>query len=197
VKKLLGMMAVVAMIAAPAMADPSTGTSAVQITVQSYCGLAVPPGTLTMSVNSVAYGATVSEGINQATTTFAMEGNAPYYVMVTPDATSASTSVVNGQAGGLGSPYPTAYTSGHSFGIGYGLSISGSNGLTSAGWGTSPSGDFTKIETAVAAGLTTATLKINSYLDSGRSTIQGYSGMLAPPGVYTGVLTITVSVTSL
>ena len=182
----LAIVGLLALLAVPAWA----AESAVTINVASYCGVTVAPGGLTLAVNSVW-----APGVNQvAETPFVVEGNTGYYLRVTANETSPSTSIVAGQAGVVGDPFPTARLGGVSTaaGIGYGVSLVG--GL-SAGWGNSPANDFTKIQIPVTAGYKAANLRINSYLDSGRSTIVGYNGQLAPPGTYTGTLTLTVALT--
>lgn len=189
-KKLLGILAVVALLAVPVMAQSNVP---VTINVASYVGLTVPPGSLVMAVTDPVASATVGVGVHQAETTFQVQGNVAMRLNLTASELSPSTSVVNGQEGALGDPWPTARLGGSpaAAGIGYGPSLFNVTAGTSDGFTPVTEQDC---RLAFAAGLSDGRIRINSYLDSGRSTIVGLSGQLAPPGAYTGALTLTVSV---
>jgi len=190
-KKLLGILAVLALLAVPAVAG-TAANSTVTINVASYCGIVVAPGGLTMAVTSPEVGATASEGQHQATTTFKAQGNVPFNVVLTANETTGAVQVTQGMEGGIGDPYPTARMDADNA-IGYGVALSKTSGTPAAdGW--TPA-DL-NCHLTFPVGLSDGQIKINSYLDSGRSTIIGYDGHLAVPGTYTGTLTVTVSVAS-
>jgi hypothetical protein len=98
--------------------------------------------------------------------------------------------------GGTEPTYPTAYTGGAPAtppknGIGFGPGFALNNGGTSTGWHAIDLKDTLSLN----AGVTDGTLKINTYLDSGRSGVPGAGGgQLAAPGDYTCNLYLTLSV---
>lgn len=182
---LIGCMALMAVFTSHAMG----ATSDVEIEVLPYCGVVVEPGLLDMNVTTVVADATASEGQHQATTTFKVQGNQAFNVVLTVDLTTAAVQVTAGMEGGLASLYPTA-TMDPANAIGYGMTLSNLTTPASDGW---TPGEL-NCNLVFPAGLSEGQIKINSYLDSGRSTLDGYDGKLARPGSYTGVVTLTVSI---
>jgi hypothetical protein len=190
VKKLLGIMAVVALFAVPVMAADIPVT----ITVAPYCAILTAPGPLIMSVTDPLASAIVGVGLHQAETTFTVQGNKVFTATLTAQYTSNSAMDV---PGGTEPTYPTAYTGGAPLtpptnGIGFGPGFpSLSNGGTATGW----NGITLKDVLSLNAGVTNGTLRINTYLDSGRSGVPGAGGgQLAPPGSYTCNLYLTLAI---
>ncbi len=188
-KKLLTIMAVVVLFAAPVMAADIDVT----ITVDPYCAITTAPGALVMTVNDVVATATVGANLHQASTTFVLQGNKTFTATMTAEFTSNSAMDV---PGGTEPTYPTAYIGGVdtdlSKGIGFGPAFSLDNGGTSTGWHANDLKDTLSLN----AGITTGVLTINTYLDSGRSGVAATSGgQLAAPGDYTCKLYLTLSIT--
>jgi len=190
----LAIVGLLALLAGPAMA--ADADVPVQITVLPYCAIAEAPGSLVMTASDVYHtGVAVSEGVHQATTTFKMQGNKAYTAVMTAQFTSNSAGDV---PGGTELTYPTAYIGGVNTdltkGIGFGPAFSLNNGGTSTGW----SGTALKDTLTLNAGVTEGTLKINTYIDSGRTGIPGADpinpGQLAAPGEYTCNLYLTLSI---
>jgi len=199
--KKLAIMAVVALIAGPAIATEPIGpegTVGVEINVVAYCAVEIAPAPMVMEVNDIqAPGGSpvIDEGHHEATTTFQVVGNDTFTVTVTPAYKSNSTIWTPGSEGGEGDEWPTAYTGGApntpgTNGIGFGLSIRNLTDATSDPW--SPTeGDC---HLPFSPGVSDAKLTINTYLDSGRSDIPGpFGGELAEIGTYTSTLTLTLT----
>lgn len=182
-------MVAVILMAVPAMAAELVDTSVVTITVDPYCAIMVPPGTLTMDVTDVQATATASEGTHEATTTFKAQGNQAFNVVLTVDEETAAVIVTAGMEGGIGDPYPTARKD-TANAIGYGMALTNQTTPAVDAW--TPAEHDCHL--AFPVGLSDGQIKINSYLDSGRSTILGYTGYLAAPGTYSGTVTLTLSI---
>lgn len=182
-------MAVVALLAVPVIAADIPVT----ITVAPYCAIVTAPGPLIMTVSDVYHtGVALSEGVHQATTTFKVQGNKVFTAVMTAQYTSNSAMDV---PGGTEETYPTAYTGGApaspaTNGIGFGPAFSLNNGGTATGWHATDLKDTLTLN----AGVTDGTLKINTYLDSGRGVAAASGGKLAAPGEYTCNLYLTLSV---
>ena len=190
-KMLLGIMAVIALFAVPGMAADVP----VAIHVDAYCAVVEVPTVLAMTVNDVD-GAPASDGLHQATGAFKVQGNKAFTAELTSQYVSNSAGAVQGG----GEPvYPTAYIGGTNSdptkGIGFGPGILDlTNGGTAGDW----SGTTCKIAMSFAAGMTTGKIRINSYLNSGRTGIPLNGafdgGQVAVPGDYTGKLILTLSI---
>lgn len=151
--KKFALLAVMALIAAPAIGADSTVT----ITVEAYCEVVVPPGNLVMTAGEPGGSASVS-------TEFRVQGNAGFDLTIMANETTASVEVVAGQLGGLGFPYPTARIGGPGgagSAIGYGIQISGDlAGAWGDGSGTGAAGlDVVGIVMNATAGLKVCTLR--------------------------------------
>ena len=197
--KKLALMAVVALIAAPAMAVDlgGSGEVGVTITVVEYVAIEIAPGALEMEVNELqGRSPTVNEGTHQATRTFQAVGNDTFSVTVTTEYKSNSVIYTSGMLGDVPDAYPTAYTGGApenpaTNGIGFGLAI---ENVTDATGYVAYNPTVVGVTTGFTAGVSEGRLKINTYLDSGRSGNAGPDGgELADVGVYTTVLTLTLS----
>lgn len=198
--KKLALMAVVALMAAPVLAQepPHDATAAVEIEVVEYVAVVIVPGLLDMTVSQTEgdalAAANISEGVHQATTPFQVQGNDSFTVQVIPAWKSNSVIHTPGSEGGIGDQWPTAYTGGtpnteFTNGIGFGLSIANLTAGTADGW-TPAEGDC---HLAFNPGVSDGSMKINTYVDSGRSGIPGAAGgELAPIGTYTTVLYLTL-----
>jgi hypothetical protein len=187
-KKLITILAAVSILMMASLAMGAT--SNVEIEVLPYCGVVVEPGLLDMDVTTVEADATASEGQHQATTTFKVQGNQAFYVVLTVDLTTAAVQVTAGMEGGIGSPYPTA-TMDENNAIGYGMALFNLTTPATDAWTPSE----LDCHLPFPAGLSDGQITINSYLDSGRSTLLGYDGKLARPGPYSGEVYLTVSIT--
>lgn len=195
-KRMLGIMAVVALLASPALAADAEAN--VSIEVVEYIAIVTAPGLLDMTVSQTEGDAlaagNISEGVHQATNTFQVQGNDTYTLEVVPAWVSNSVIHTPGSEGNLGDQWPTAYTGGApadppTNGIGFGLSIRNETLGTADGWTPSEG----KCSVAFDAGVSDGSMKINTYVDSGRSGIPGAAGgELAPIGTYTTVLYLTL-----
>jgi hypothetical protein len=191
VKKLLGIVAVVALMAVPAMAVDVP----VMIHVSPYCGIVTAPGTLTMTVNDVYHtGVALSEGLHQATTLFSVQGNQAFNVTLTaPYISNGSGPFLPGQTA---NGYPTAYIGGTpngtgTNGIGFGVTILNLTNNTNAGWAAPAASTALQFP----AGASNGQIRINTYIDSGRSNLVMLDGgKMAEPGDYATTLVMTVSV---
>jgi len=200
-KKLLGIMAVVALLAAPALAqDPPVPVNVgVEITVMTYAEM-TQPDPLVMDVTdpeglALATG-NIANGTHQAESAFTVKSNSACTLTVETAAgeTTGYKTISLGMAVG---PHPTAWLYDLDGitkldGIGYGLSVSGAD--SGGNWVPGPFVETGVVGTGILtagfiAGDTPATVKINSYLDSNRQV--GVS--FAQPGEYTGTLIFTVS----
>ena len=197
-KKLLGIMAVVALLAVPVMAAELPAPTAdvpVAIHVDDYCAIMGTPQSLVMTANDIWHtGVVVQEGLHAASGTFNVQGNRTVLVtLTTPYVTTTTNVVPGGPAGG----YPTFYTGGvptdgGKNGIGVGVSMY--NITTPAnvetGWNPALPGSAS---ITFQGGLSQGKLAINSYIDSGRSDMVVATGKLAGPGDYTGKFILTLT----
>ena len=173
-KKLLGIMVLVALMAGPAMAADPVNVP-VEITVLEYSEI-TQPDDLVMNVTAPWKGTgdpPASEGLHEATAGFTVTSNAPCTLTITVpygEATGYKT-IVDGQptadpamaltTAWLNDPTPKVD------GIGYGLSVSGC--ATTTGWvgdivaGYGVVGDGSLVATYIA-GATDSTIKINKRI---------------------------------
>jgi len=188
-KKVLGILAVVALLTAPVMAADVPVT----ITVSPYCAIVTAPGALVMTANDVQHsGVAVYNGLHQAETPFTVQGNKSFTATLTSQFTSNSAGDV---PGGTQPTYPTAYIGGTNSdltkGIGFGPSVVGlTNGGADLGW----NGIALKETVSLNAGVTSGTIRINTYIDSGRTGVALGGGQAAGPGTYTCNLYLTLAV---
>jgi len=199
-KKLLGILAVVAlfaMIAAPAMAG---NTSTVTINVGAYATVSVgnlPAFTVTglQADNNYA--------TQHADTTITAVSNTAFKITVTADRHSGSAIQTPGSPPSyVGDQWPTAYidnddsVAANGLGFGFGItdtsqSMAGQNG----GYSPAEGGAAGNAKlTGRNAGTHAITLSAGTYLDSGRSGAVGPNGgQLAKVGTYTATLTVTIA----
>ncbi len=193
-KKLIGIMVVFGMImmfGTMAFADPDAEIS-VEITVAPYMALLGVSQSLVMIVNDVQApdgSPVIQDGTHQATTLFTVQGNTGFFVTLTVNLTTNS--VISLPDSMSGQPWPTAVRDVNNA-IGYGVSLS--NQETGGGSGNWNPGTQS-IVVGFAEGQSTGSVRIHTYLDSGRSDITAASGgNLARPGLYTGTVFLTLSI---
>jgi len=191
----IAVVALLALMAVPAMAALDTETVDVTITVLTYGAITFNPDA-TMSFNVAG----PYEGVDPPpaygdTKDFRVLCNVASTLTVEADTTSDSAEfVVPGQLGDAGNPYPTAIGFGTALGhnIGFGLAVKNLDTNTYVPWGTDS--DFTKVVVNFAASSTSdldpnGRITVNTYMDSSRD-----GDALAPPGPYLSTLTLTLSV---
>jgi len=190
-KKLLGIMAVVALLAAPGWAQTPVG---VEINVATYLRVVPPAAPLVMAVTDLQATAVATDGTHQATTTFQVWGNTPFSMSATPNEISSSVIWTPGMEGTPPDLYPTARLGvvSSADGIGYGMALSRTSPSPASDGYTPDEGDCRL--GGFVAGVSDCQIKINCYLDSGRLGPDGPDGgKLAEPGAYTGTITVTLS----
>jgi len=176
------------------MAAPPSANVPVTITVEPYFAIVTAPGPLVMTANDIYHtGVAVYNGLHQAETSFTVQGNQTFYGILTAQFTSNSAGSV---PGGSEPTYPTAYIGGTNAdltkGIGFGPAfLSLSNSGTATGW----NGTAMKDVLTLNAGVTNGTLRINTYIDSGRSGVALGGGQAAAAGTYTCLLYLTLAAT--
>jgi len=199
-KKFLGIMAVVALIAVPVMADPPSADMSVKITVAPFCGVVGTPGALVLTASDVYHaGVAIDEatGLHQASAAFSVQGNKNVLVtLTTPYTTTTANVVPGGPAGG----YPTFYTGGapdgdakNGIGVGVQMINVTTPANTETAWNPAAPGSAS---ITFQGGLSDGKIKINTYIDSGRTDMVSGSiggGKLAAPGEYTGKFILTLS----
>ena len=195
-KRILFAIAAVALLSLPALAAQDTATAAVEIKVEPYCEFKVASslGVLDMIVNQDQDPLPdVHEGLHQATLNFEFWCNTECTLTVESEHTSGQVIETPGAPGVVGDLYPTAYIGNDpaNAGIGFGLAVTVEGGpwipyLPDSG---SPQTVPGKSQQTVAAGKNDGTLKINTYVDSGRNAPDN----LAPPGDYVGQLNLTLT----
>ncbi|MEX0776382.1 MAG: hypothetical protein WD042_11815 [Phycisphaeraceae bacterium] len=201
-RKLLGIMAVVALLAAPALAAPMSPPTdvaiPVTITVENYVAITIPLNGLNMIVNdNETHGGPLvgSSGANQIEGSFTTEGNTDYTVTITAQYTSPSSSYPRAYVGSPNGESSPSNTGGYGTGpygtngIGFGVTLfrdTPTANAANAGWQYQQANG---ISVTQPAGVNPGHIRLNSYVDSGSNV-----GNLAAPGEYTCNLYMTLSV---
>ena len=187
-KKIVTLIAVLAIMAMSTFAMAATaGTVTVVLDVQSFMDLTAGTA-LHLDVNSPQDLASLTPTAFGGA--FTLRSNVAATLTVVPDAVTQSVIWTSGMPTGSGPYYsPTAYLADNhaSWGLGYGLTCIIDTVGTS--WNFESPGSLV---IPVAVGTHTGQFSVNSYLDSVRPPA-GQTSNLAPVGLYTSVLTLTIT----